>query len=60
MNHTLASKKQEYEALMKAQKEKEKDTRSMKKLELQLRAGKDALNNLRLHYEKILAQVNRS
>jgi hypothetical protein len=57
MKHTLADKKLEYEALMRAQKEKEKDSRNMKKLEIQLRAGQDALNNLRLHYETILAQV---
>lgn len=57
LKHILADKKHEYEAFIRAQKEKEKDSKNVKKLELQLKACQDSLTNLKLQHEKIISQV---
>ncbi|RNA21673.1 coiled-coil domain-containing protein [Brachionus plicatilis] len=56
LKHILADKKLEYDSLMRIQKEKERDTKNLKKLELQLKAGMDSLMNIRLQHEKIMGQ----
>ena len=47
----------EYESYVKAQKDKERDSKSLKKIELQLKAAQDSLSNIKLQYEKIMIQV---
>lgn len=56
LKHLLSDKKLEYDSLMRIQKEKERDVKNLKKLELQLKAGMDSLMNIRLQHEKISAQ----
>ncbi|CAF0929077.1 unnamed protein product [Brachionus calyciflorus] len=56
LKHVLAEKKLEYDFFVRIQKEKERDTKNLKKLELQLKAGMDSLMNIRLQHEKIEAQ----
>jgi len=58
LKHTLAEKKLEYDAFVRSQKDKEKDNKNLKKLELQLKAGQDSYMNIQLQYEKILSQVS--
>ena len=58
LKHTLASKKLEYDSYVRAQKEKEKDNKNLKKLELQLKACHDSLMNIKLQHEKILSIVS--
>ena len=48
----------EYESYVKAQKDKERDSKSLKKIELQLKAAQDSLSNIKLQYEKIMIQVS--
>ena len=57
MKHVLADKKLEYDTFMRAQKEKEKESKNLKKVELQLKACQDSLYNIRLQHEKVLNQV---
>lgn len=57
LRHALADKKNEYDSFVKAQKDKERDSKNLKKLELQLKAAQDSLSNIRLQYEKIMIQV---
>ena len=57
IRHSLLEKKNEYEAFMRAQKEKEKEFKNFKKDEIQLRAAEDSMNNLKLAHEKVLAKV---
>lgn len=57
LKHALSDKKLEYDCYVRAQKEKERDTKNLKKLELQLKASQDSLMNIRLQHEKIQAQV---
>lgn len=58
LKHTLVDKKTEYDGYIKAQKDKERDTKNLKKIELQLKAAQDSLANIKLQYEKISAQVS--
>jgi hypothetical protein len=58
LRHSLADKKMEYDCYVKAQKDKERDSKNLKKLELQLKAAQDSLSNIRLQYEKIMIQAN--
>lgn len=51
----MADKKTEYDAYVKAQKDKERDTKNLKKLELQMKAALDSLANIKLQHEKIIA-----
>jgi predicted nucleic acid-binding Zn-ribbon protein len=44
---------------VRSQKDKEKDNKTLKKLELQLKACQDSYMNIQLQYEKILNQVER-
>lgn len=53
----MSDKKTEYDSFVKAQKEKERDTKALKKVELQLKAALDSLANIKLVHEKILQQV---
>ena len=57
LKHAAAEKKLEKEAYLKAQKENEKESRNVKKLELQLKACQDSLTNVTLAYEKVLEKV---
>ena len=57
LKHVMADKKLEYDFFVKYQKDKERDTKTLKKLELQLKAAQDSLTNIRLQYDKIMAQV---
>jgi hypothetical protein len=57
LKHILADKKSEYEAHIRAQKEKEKESKNLKKIELQLKSCQDSLYNIRLQHEKVTAQV---
>ena len=57
LKHAMSEKKLEKEAFMRAQKESEKESRNVKKVELQLKACADSLANVTLAYEKILEQV---
>ena len=41
----------------KVTREKEKDSKTVKKLELQLKATQDSMSNLKLQYEKLEAKV---
>ena len=47
----------EYDFFIRAQKDKEKDTKTLKKLELQLKAAHDSMTNTKLQHEKILSLV---
>lgn len=60
LKHVTSEKKLEKEAFLRAQKENEKESRNVKKLELQLKACQDSLSNVQLAYEKILEQVGTS
>jgi hypothetical protein len=55
LKHAMADKKTEYDAYVKAQKDKERDTKNLKKLELQMKAALDSLANIKLQHEKIIA-----
>lgn len=57
MKHAMSDKKMEYDAFVKAQKDKERDTKALKKVELQLKAALDSLSNIKLAHEKVLQQV---
>lgn len=57
LKHALSEKKLEYEAFLRAQKEKERDSKNVKKIELQLKACEDSKANLTLTLEKLLIQV---
>jgi hypothetical protein len=54
----MSDKKMEYESYVKAQKDKERDSKNLKKIELQLKAAQDSLSNIKLQYEKIMIQVS--
>lgn len=58
LKHATAEKKLEKEAFLRAQKESERESRNVKKVELQLRACEDSLTNAKLAHEKILEQVD--
>ena len=49
----------EYDAYVRAQKDKEKDNKNLKKLELQLKACQDSYMNIQLQYEKVMNQVKK-
>ena len=49
----------EYDAFVKAQKEKERDTKALKKVELQFKAAIDSLANIKLQHEKVIQQVTK-
>ena len=57
LRHALIEKKNEYEAYMKAQKDKEKDFKSYKKAEIQMKSAQDSFSNLKLANEKVLSKV---
>ncbi len=57
MKHIMADKKTEYESYVKVQKEKERDSKNLKKIELHLKAAQDSLENIKSQYEKIMLQV---
>jgi hypothetical protein len=57
LKHILADKKLEYDSYNRAVKDKERELKNLKKLELQLRAYQDSLYNIKLQHEKILNQV---
>jgi hypothetical protein len=57
LRHAMSDKKMEYESYVKAQKDKERDSKNLKKIELQLKAAQDSLSNIKLQYEKIMIQV---
>ena len=57
LKHVLAEKKLEYEALNRAQKDKEKEAKNLKRAELQLKACQDSFYNIKLQHEKLLNQV---
>ncbi len=59
LKHALADKKMEYDAFVKAQKEKERDTKALKKVELQFKAAIDSLANIKLQHEKVIQQVTK-
>lgn len=56
IRHSQIEKKTEYEIFMRSQKDKERDFKQCKKIELQLKAAHDSYANLRLAYEKVLAK----
>ena len=58
LKHALADKKTEYDIYVKVQKEKERDSKSLKKIELQLKAAQDSLANIKIQHEKISLQVS--
>lgn len=58
LKHIQSEKKLEYDVYVRSQKDKEKDSKNLKKLELQLKACEDSLMNIRLHHEKVLNQVS--
>lgn len=57
LKHAMSEKKLEKEAFLRAQKENERESRNVKKLELQLKACQDSLANVTLAYEKVLEKV---
>jgi hypothetical protein len=57
LKHILADKKLEYDAYNRAVKDKEREMKNLKKLELQVRAYQDSLYNIKLQHEKIMNQV---
>ena len=58
LKHTLASKKLDYEYFVRSQKEKEKDSKSLKKLELQTKMARETLANVKLQHENLLSQAS--
>lgn len=60
LDHATLEKKSLHEAFQRMSREKEKDSKSVKRLELQLKAVQDSMSNLRLQYEKLEAKVSRS
>jgi hypothetical protein len=57
LRHSLFEKKTEYDALMKAQKSKEREFKNYKRIELQLRSAQDSLTNIKFVLEKVLLRV---
>ena len=58
LKHIVAEKKLQYDIYNRTQKEKDKEMKSLKKIELQLRACQDSFFNIRLHHEKVINQVS--
>jgi hypothetical protein len=55
LKHALADKKNEYDMFIKVQKDKERDSKNLKKIELQLKAAMDSLANIKLQHEKVVS-----
>lgn len=53
----MIEKQTQHDALTRRQKEKDRDMRNIKKLELQLKSANDALIYTQSLYEKIKAEV---
>lgn len=58
LRHAMIEKQTQHDALTRRQKEKDRDMRNIKKLELQLKSANDALIYTQSLYEKIKAEVN--
>ncbi len=58
LRHSLFEKKAEYETLMRAQKDKEREFKNFKRAELQLRSAQDSLTNVKFILDKVLLRVS--
>lgn len=58
LRHAMIEKQTQHDALTRRQKEKDRDMRNIKKLELQLKSANDALIYTQSLYEKIKAEIN--
>jgi hypothetical protein len=59
LKHVLADKKIEYESYLRIQKEKERESKNLKKCELQVKAAQDSLANVQAHYAKVQEQKEK-
>lgn len=58
LRHAMIEKQTQHDALTRRQKEKDRDMRNIKKLELQMKSANDALIYTQSLYEKIKAEIN--
>lgn len=58
LRHAMIEKQTQHDALTRRQKEKDRDMRNIKKLELQLKSANDALIYTQSLYEKIKAEIS--
>ncbi|XP_053572509.1 coiled-coil domain-containing protein 146 [Bombina bombina] len=58
LRHVMIEKQTQHDALTRRQKEKERDLRNIKKMELQLKSANDSLAHTQSLYDKIKAEVD--
>ncbi|XP_069834159.1 coiled-coil domain-containing protein 146 [Dendropsophus ebraccatus] len=58
LRHAMIEKQTQHDALTRKQKEKDRDMRNIKKLELQLKSANDALIHTQSLYDKIKAEID--
>ncbi|XP_040268936.1 coiled-coil domain-containing protein 146 isoform X2 [Bufo bufo] len=58
LRHTLIEKQTQHDALTRKQKEKDRDMRNIKKLELQLKSASDALIHTQSLHDKIKTEID--
>ncbi|KAM3924189.1 coiled-coil domain-containing protein 146 [Leptodactylus fuscus] len=58
LRHAMLEKQTQHDALTRKQKEKDREMRNIKKLELQLKSANDALIHTQSLYEKIKAEID--
>ncbi|XP_076468743.1 coiled-coil domain-containing protein 146-like [Babylonia areolata] len=58
LRHIYLEKKNQHDSHSRKSREKERDTRNLKKAELQLKVAEEGLNHTRTVFEKLKAQVN--
>ncbi|KAM9312848.1 coiled-coil domain-containing protein 146 [Gastrophryne carolinensis] len=58
LRHAMIEKQNQHDALTRKQKEKERDLKNIKKLELQFKSANDALTHTKTLYDKIKGEVD--
>ncbi|XP_068132313.1 coiled-coil domain-containing protein 146 [Hyperolius riggenbachi] len=58
LRHAMIEKQNQHDALTRKQREKDRDLRNVKKLELQLKSANDALAQTQAVYDKIKAEID--
>ncbi|KAG8538830.1 hypothetical protein GDO81_022005, partial [Engystomops pustulosus] len=58
LRHAMIEKHTQHDALTRKQKEKDRDMRNIKKLELQMKSANDALTHTQSLYDKIKAEMD--
>ncbi|XP_040199404.1 coiled-coil domain-containing protein 146 [Rana temporaria] len=60
LRHAMIEKQNQHDALTRKQREKERDLRNIKKLELQFKSANDALAHTQALYDKIKTEIDNS